>query len=205
MVSMAPMSMKRQDPPMMKTKGICKTFDVSKGYGFITLQDGAGDVFVHYSAIECQGFKSLAKDELVEFCIVVMADGRRKAVSVTGPNGATVKGQKTKEQSTKEQKKSLNTMVPQYHVNAGGGNGMVHGFFGGGFGMGGVGVMGGAPVYGGYAPPPPTPYGAPYVAGYGGYPGGYGGGYGGGYQHVPAAQYGGHPHGGYGGAPATQF
>merc|ERR1719334_146310 len=140
------MGMKRQDPPMMmgtpmmKHKGTCKTFDVSKGYGFITLQDGAGDVFVHYTAIECPGFKSLAKGEPVEFCIAVMADGRRKAVSVTGPNGANVKGQKKNQQSTikiKEQKKSINTMVPQYHLNAGGGSGMGHGFFGGGFGMGG--------------------------------------------------------------------
>merc|ERR1719400_745009 len=75
-------------------KGTCKKFDPSKGFGFITVDDGSGDVFVHYSEIRAQGFKSLAEGESVEFEIVVQDDGRRKAINVTGPNGSNVQGQK---------------------------------------------------------------------------------------------------------------
>eukprot|EP01084_Bolivina_argentea_P182987 315826_1 len=76
------------------SKGTCKKFDASKGFGFITVDDGSGDVFVHYSEIRSSGFKSLAEGESVEFEIVVQDDGRRKAVNVTGPNGSEVQGQK---------------------------------------------------------------------------------------------------------------
>eukprot|EP01084_Bolivina_argentea_P182986 315825_1 len=74
--------------------GTCKKFDGTKGWGFITVSDGSGDVFVHYSEIKAQGFKSLAEGESVEFEIVVQDDGRRKAVNVTGPNGSDVQGQR---------------------------------------------------------------------------------------------------------------
>ncbi|HWR59090.1 MAG TPA: cold-shock protein [Thermodesulfovibrionales bacterium] len=62
-------------------KGTVKWFNESKGFGFITKEDG-GDVFVHYSAIQDNGFKSLAEGQAVSFEIV---DGPKgpKAVNVT--------------------------------------------------------------------------------------------------------------------------
>ena len=49
-------------------QGQVKWFNDAKGYGFIT-QEGGEDVFVHYSAIQAQGFKSLAEGDKVEFAV----------------------------------------------------------------------------------------------------------------------------------------
>lgn len=50
--------------------GKVKWFNAEKGYGFITRDDGEKDVFVHYSAIIGDGFKSLKEGDLVEFEVV---------------------------------------------------------------------------------------------------------------------------------------
>jgi CspA family cold shock protein len=48
------------------TKGVCKWFSSSKGFGFLTKDDGT-DVFVHHSGILGEGFKSLSEGDKVEF------------------------------------------------------------------------------------------------------------------------------------------
>jgi CspA family cold shock protein len=52
-----------------RTRGTVKWFNDQKGYGFITPENGGKDVFVHHSAIEAAGFRSLTEGDKVEFTI----------------------------------------------------------------------------------------------------------------------------------------
>jgi len=59
----------------MPIKGTVKWFNDQKGFGFITPEDGSNDCFVHHSAIQTEGFKTLAEGAQVEFEIVQGAKG----------------------------------------------------------------------------------------------------------------------------------
>ncbi|ENO4067494.1 MULTISPECIES: RNA chaperone/antiterminator CspA [Klebsiella] len=52
-----------------KMTGLVKWFNESKGFGFITPDNGSKDVFVHFSAIQSGGFKTLNEGQKVEFTI----------------------------------------------------------------------------------------------------------------------------------------
>jgi CspA family cold shock protein len=58
----------------VRMKGTVKWFNNAKGFGFIGREDGSSDVFVHYSAINIEGYKSLQEGDQVEFEIV---DGQK--------------------------------------------------------------------------------------------------------------------------------
>ena len=58
----------------MRVKGKVKWFNDAKGYGFISQEDGT-DVFVHHTAIQEDGFRTLQEDQLVEFEVVQGAKG----------------------------------------------------------------------------------------------------------------------------------
>jgi len=59
--------------------GRVKWFNEAKGYGFIEQENGGRDVFVHYSAIQGEGFKTLAEGQQVEFDIVEGEKGPQAA------------------------------------------------------------------------------------------------------------------------------
>lgn len=54
----------------MRTTGRVKWFNDAKGFGFITPEDGQKDCFVHHTAIQAEGFKTLSEGDRVEFDIV---------------------------------------------------------------------------------------------------------------------------------------
>ena len=62
--------------------GTVKWFKNEKGYGFITREDGQGDVFVHHSAIQSNGFRTLEQGQRVTF-EVVKGDKGEKAINVS--------------------------------------------------------------------------------------------------------------------------
>jgi len=78
-------------PSEGKQIGTVKWFNSEKGFGFVAPESGGDDLFVHQSAINAPGFRSLMEGEMVEFK-VVDEGGKAKAIDVTGPNGGYVQG-----------------------------------------------------------------------------------------------------------------
>ena len=58
---------RRNTKDSIRAQGTVKWFNAEKGFGFIAQNDGGADVFVHYSAIESTGYKSLDENQAVEF------------------------------------------------------------------------------------------------------------------------------------------
>ncbi|QCC76359.1 cold shock domain-containing protein [Nocardioides daphniae] len=71
-------------------QGTVKWFNAEKGFGFIAQEDGGDDVFVHYSAIQSQGYKSLDENQKVEFDVTQGPRAPRRRTSVpSDPVGRT--------------------------------------------------------------------------------------------------------------------
>ena len=75
----------------MRTTGTVKWFNAEKGFGFITPDEGGKDCFVHFSAIQGSGFKSLEEGERVEFEVGQGQKGPQ-AENVTRLGGGTPSG-----------------------------------------------------------------------------------------------------------------
>jgi len=67
-----------------RIRGVVKWFSAEKGYGFISREEG-GDVFVHYSAIEGSGYRSLEEGQTVEFEITQGQKGEQASNVIVQP------------------------------------------------------------------------------------------------------------------------
>jgi CspA family cold shock protein len=76
---------------MARQQGVVKWFNAEKGFGFITPEDGSKDLFVHHSAIQASGFKSLDEGERVEFDAVQGQKGpaAENVVRLDAPEGGS--------------------------------------------------------------------------------------------------------------------
>ena len=66
----------------MLITGTVKFFNADKGYGFISPEDGSGDAFVHISAVEAAGMRTLDRDQKVQYELQNGRDGRASAVNL---------------------------------------------------------------------------------------------------------------------------
>ncbi|KAK2401420.1 glycine-rich protein [Trifolium repens] len=116
--------------------GKVKWFNVQKGFGFITPDDGSEELFVHNSQIQTNGFRSLAEGESVEYQIESDNNGRSKAVSVTGPDGASVQGTRRGSGGGGNERGGGSYGGGRYSGGGGYGSGVGRGYGGGGRGRG---------------------------------------------------------------------
>ncbi len=69
--------------------GLVKWFDAKKGFGFIVSEEVDGDVFVHYTKIQTEGFKKLETGEKVTFDLIHSPEGKPQADNVVQSNPGT--------------------------------------------------------------------------------------------------------------------
>ena len=67
---------------MQTQTGIVKWFSFAKGFGFITMTNGGGDVFVHITAVERSGLERLCEGDKVTYELAQSRDGRSKAINL---------------------------------------------------------------------------------------------------------------------------
>ena len=72
--------------------GTVKWFNNAKGFGFITPDSGGEEIFVHQSAINANGFRSLGEGEKVQYTVTTEGGGKAKAMDVSAPGGGFVTG-----------------------------------------------------------------------------------------------------------------
>lgn len=75
-------------------RGKVKWFDEKKGYGFISKDEG-GDVFVHFSAIDMPGFKTLKEGQIVEFEVIQGPKGEQASKVKVLAQGSSEKRRKS--------------------------------------------------------------------------------------------------------------
>ncbi|XP_021697781.1 protein lin-28 homolog isoform X1 [Aedes aegypti] len=85
-------------------RGLCKWFNVIKGWGFITPDDGGQDVFVHQSVLQMEGFRSLGQNEPVEF-EAKLTDKGYEATKVYGPSQSQCKGSEFRPRAKRKYRK----------------------------------------------------------------------------------------------------
>ena len=62
--------------------GVVKWFDAKKGYGFVVSPEVDGDVFIHYTKIQMEGFKKLETGEKITFDLITSPEGKPQAENV---------------------------------------------------------------------------------------------------------------------------
>ena len=94
-------------------QGTCKWFNSQKGYGFLRDSEMRKDVFVHYSQIQMEGFKTLHEDDIVEYELGVGAgeDSREQAINIK-----PILTMKMIENSLKEENLHIQTMKDGHGV-----------------------------------------------------------------------------------------
>ena len=92
-------------------QGTVKWFDAQKGYGFLVDSETNEDVFCHYSQLQMDGFKSLHKDDMVEYELGAGKDGRKQAVNVK-----PILTMKMIEDALKEENLCIQTMKDAHKV-----------------------------------------------------------------------------------------
>jgi CspA family cold shock protein len=63
-------------------EGTVKWFDAKKGYGFVVSPEVDGDIFIHYTKIQMEGFKKLETGEKVDFDLITSPEGKPQADNV---------------------------------------------------------------------------------------------------------------------------